>query len=359
MKFVNRYDEVVLMIDGDEKGQDSIPGIGKVVSAGKLKIATLPLKDANEVLIHPDYGPDVITRSIWNAETWTPAAIVMGEAVWAQYKEQQTVEALPYPECLSGLNDKLKGMRLGEIALFISGTGSGKSTAIKEIIFELLTKEEIKVGLISLEEGIGESAENLIEMQLQKPIEDASPEEERAGFEALFSDERLILLDHQGSVSDDSLLANIEYLCLMGCQYIILDHITIAVSEGDNGKTGNEAIDAMMSDLLKIVKKHKIWLGLISHLRKAPSGGLSFEEGKFASMDDIKGSGSIKQICFDIIAMARNTTAEDEDERNTARIRVLKARKTGKTGDCGAIKYNPNTRRLQDARVLDLEAFGL
>ena len=73
---------------------------------------------------------------------------------------------------------------------------------------------------------------------------------------------------------------------------------------------GNEAIDKVMSDLLKVVKRHNVWLGLISHLRK--SHGKSFEEGNLASIDDIKGSGSIKQISFDIIAFARNLIAEDE-----------------------------------------------
>ena len=51
-----------------------------------------------------------------------------------------------------------------------------------------------------------------------------------------------------------------------------------------------------------------------SHLRKAPGGGMSsFEEGKLASIDDIKGSGSIKQISFDIVAFARNLVADNSN----------------------------------------------
>ena len=67
--------------------------------------------------------------------------------------------------------------------------------------------------------------------------------------------------------------------------------------------------------MLKVVKRHNVWLGLISHLRKS-QGGRSFEEGTLASIDDIKGSGSIKQISFDIVAFARNLVAEDEGERD-------------------------------------------
>ena len=68
-----------------------------------------------------------------------------------------------------------------------------------------------------------------------------------------------------------------------------------------------------------------------------------------ASIDDIKGSGSIKQISFDIVAFARNLVAEDEGERNTIRFRVLKSRFTGFTGDAGAAVYDTTTTRLSNA----------
>jgi replicative DNA helicase len=103
----------------------------------------------------------------------------------------------------------------------------------------------------------------------------------------------------------------------------------------------------MMSDLLKLVKQFPIWLGVISHLRKTGAGGKSFEEGHMASLDDIKGSGSIKQVSFDIIAFARNMIAEDERTKNTIRFRVLKARYSGNTGEAGSSFFNKTTRRLE------------
>ena len=355
-EWIRRFESVILFFDKDEAGQAAVQKVAKIIGAGKVKVAKLLEKDPCEQLLK--HGPQSLLQSYWDAETWSPAGLVMGESIWDQFQQRQRTKSRPYPKCLTGLNDKLKGIRQGEITLFTSGTGSGKSTIVKEIILDLLEDkpdadgviEENKVGLISLEESVGDTAEKFIEMSLNQKLDhetnNLSELDLRQGFEKVFGDERLILLDHQGSVGDSTLTDKIEYMCLMGCKYLVLDHITIAVSEGAEGLSGNEAIDKVMSDLLKIVKKHNVWLCLISHLRKAPGGGASFEEGKLASIDDIKGSGSIKQISFDIVAFARNLVADNATERNTIKFRVLKSRFTGLTGSAGAAIYNTKTGRL-------------
>ena len=74
--------------------------------------------------------------------------------------------------------------------------------------------------------------------------------------------------------------------------------------------------------------------------------GKSFEDGVLASLDDIRGSGSIKQISYDIFAFARNLNAEASDTRNTIKLAVLKCRYTGLTGPAGKASYDYNTGRL-------------
>jgi len=351
-EWLRSFDEVVLAFDMDEPGQKAAQEAAKIIGYDKVKVCTLPEKDPCEVLIK--HSSDVLMSCIFNAKEVSPAGIVKGAAVWEQFKLKQSIVSLPYPECLNSLNEKLFGMRLGEIVLFTSGTGSGKSTVIKEIVLDILANTPDMVGMVSLEESIGDTAEKFIGMQLKKNLttDDVTEEEQFKAYEQVFSDERLVLLDHQGSVSDESLVDKMERLALMGCKYIILDHITIAVSEGSKGKTGNEAIDSLMSDLLKLCKKHNIWLGVVSHLRK---GEKPFEEGHLPSIDDIKGSGSIKQISFDIIAFARNMIAETEQMRNTIKLRVLKSRFTGKTGDCGSTMYDSKTGRLKQVGFVDFD----
>lgn len=345
--WLRRFDEVILWFDNDSAGQDAVKQAAKIIGFDKVKTVEVEDKDASD--LYKDKGCKAVTNAIWSAQKYNPSGILSGEKIWDKFIERQTTESVPYPNCLSGLNEKLKGIRLGEISLFTSGTGSGKSTVIKEIIWHLLSSTEERAGLISLEESVGDTAEKFIGMSINKRIGGDLPvtnEEMRKGFDKTFKDERLVLLDHQGSVEDSSLIDKIEYMALMGCKYLFLDHITIAVSEGNDGLTGNAAVDKVMSDLLKIVKKHNIWLGIVSHLRKA-GDGKAFEEGNMASIDDIKGSGSIKQISFDIIAFSRNLVAQKAEDRNKINFTVLKSRFTGLTGPAGFSVYNTQTGRLQ------------
>jgi twinkle protein len=345
-EWLRSFEEIVICFDEDEPGKKAQEEAIHILGMDKVKITKLPHKDANEVLQKDGFKK--IIECIFDASRYIPSGIISKEELWEALVQYNSIPAHPYPPCLNGLNDKLKGMRQGEISTFISGTGSGKSTMMREVIMHLLSTTDSKIGVVSLEESPPETARKLCGMALNvNPAEvDISLEEMRIGFDSVFGSDRIILLDHQGAIDDSSILDKLEYMALTGANYIIIDHITILVSEGVQDLQGNEAQDKMMGDLLRFVKRRPVWIGLVSHLRKAATGGKSFEEGRMPSTDDIKGSGSIKQISFDIIAFTRNTVALSELEKNTIKIRVLKCRQTGKTGDVNGAYYNYSTGRL-------------
>lgn len=362
-EWIRSFQEVAIWMDKDTAGEEALAKVLKIVGVDKARIVHSPAgaKDANDVLMQT--GWSAVMHAIWDAQQWVPAGIIQRDALWGALCEYNNIASVPYPDCVGELNLKVKGMRLGEIALFISGTGSGKTTLLREIILWLLECEQVpstdKIGVVSLEEAPAESARKLAGMQLKRnPAAEEIPIDElKVGFDAVFGSDRVMMLDHQGSIADGSIVEQLEYMALMGCKYIFVDHITILVSEGADGLTGNEAIDKVMNDLLRLAKRHNVWIGLVSHLRKAPVGGKSFEEGKLPSLDDIRGSGSIKQISFDIIAFARNLNAEDEIERNTIKMAVLKSRYTGLTGSVQGAFYEYKTGRLRRAIDIPPEDF--
>jgi len=348
--FLRSFDEVVVCFDNDKAGKKAIDIACKIIGYEKVKIAKFGIyKDANEALIKG--GNKLVNSAIWNAQLYVPSGIITKEDLWLSLAEYNQIESLQYPPNLEGLNTKLRGIRLGEMDFFISGTGSGKSTVFREIILNILNKADTlhKIGILSLEESPAETARRLAGMSLNRNTahDDVPLDELKVGFDMVFGRDRILLLDHQGSVEDNSLLETIEYMALMGAKYILLDHITLATAEGMNNLTGNEAIDSLTSSLVKLIKRHNFWLGVISHLRKSPSSGKSYEEGLMPNLDAIKGSGSIKQVAYAVVAFARDQANPDPLVRSTINFAVLKSRYTGLTGPVAPAYYNNDTGRLQ------------
>jgi twinkle protein len=341
-EWIRNFDEVILWLDNDDAGKEAMKEAARIIGYDKIKVAKSTEKDASELWIKE---PEKVLTTIYDAVDYTPAGILTKNELWHQLEKYNELESVPYPSFMDGLNDKLKGMRFGEITLWTSGTGSGKSTLLREIAVHLLDTTEDKIGIVSLEESPAETARKMAGMAINRnPAKEEIPIDDlKVGFDNIFGDNRVMVLDHQGSISDGSIMDFLEYMCLSGCKYLFVDHITILASEGAEGLTGNEAIDKIMNDLLRLVKKYEVWIGLISHLRKTDNKGKSFEEGKLPSMDDIRGSGSIKQISMDIIAFARDAGSSVEDERNTIKTKVLKCRYTGLTGPSGSLHYDFDT----------------
>ena len=347
-EWLREFEEVVLYIDNDAAGKDAVTKLAKIIGYEKIKIATGTHKDASDELTKEGFR--AVMSAIWNAKQYNPQGILSKDALWKAMEDYDKIESVPYPQCFDGLNEKLKGMRAGEITLWTSGTGSGKSTMLREIVFNLIETTEDKIGIISLEESPAETAKKMSAMALNKnPTDDIPLEELKEGFDKVFKDDRILVLDHAGAITD-GIIEQLNYMAAVGCKYLFIDHITILVSEGAEGLTGNEAIDKIMNDLLKVAKTHQVWIGLVSHLRKT-AGGKSFEEGQLPSLDDIKGSGSIKQISMDIVAFARDSANADPEIRNTIEMKVLKCRHTGLTGPAGQAKYDHPTGRIKPVNV--------
>jgi len=354
LDWVNSFNEVVFMFDADEVGKKSAEECAKIVRTGKAKIATLGRhgKDASDYLVSNKLRE--LEDAIWRAEVYSPAGIINSASTWDAFSKDMREDSILYPECFCNVNALTYGRRTGELTIFTAGTGTGKSTFIKEDIYHLLSTTDHQIGVVSLEESIKETLDGIIGIHLNKRINlpdtkfDRKGEEGRKAWEATAGTGRFTLLDHQGSLSDDSLMHKIEYLAATGCKFIYLDHITIAVSEVDGDI--NRAMDRVMSDLLKLCKKFDVWVGVVSHLRKTGIGSISYEQGAEVTEDSLKGSGSLKQIAFQIIAFSRNKYAETEEERNQVKLTVLKNRFTGRTGFAGSAKFDDKTGRLHNVK---------
>jgi twinkle protein len=131
----------------------------------------------------------------------------------------------------------------------------------------------------------------------------------------------------------------------MDCHYIFLDHISIVVSAQSNGDE-RKAIDEIMTKLRTLVAETGISLICVSHLKRPENKG--HEEGAATSLAQLRGSGSIAQLSDMVIGLERNGQADDEQTRNTTKVRVLKNRFSGTTGPACNLLYSKVTGRMTE-----------
>tara|TARA_B100000900_G_C20255985_1_gene583966 strand:- start:278 stop:679 length:402 start_codon:yes stop_codon:yes gene_type:complete len=119
--------------------------------------------------------------------------------------------------------------------------------------------------------------------------------------------------------------------------------LVVATSEGDERR----AIDTIMARLRSIVEETGVGMILVSHLRRI-DGNKGHENGIEVSLSHLRGSQSIAQLSDCVIALERNQQADNEEESNTTRIRVLKSRYTGDVGYATSLLYDRETGRLNE-----------
>lgn len=361
LEFFQGYEKVVIAYDQDVGGKKGAEAFAAALRPGQaFTMAWNPnYADPNELLTA---GCEAEFLDALNkANEFKPDGIVAASDTWDLYKAKKEQVYIPYPEEWASLRKKCYGLRMGEISMWTSGTGMGKSSLMRELQLHILKTTKERIGVIALEEGVGDTVQGLMELVLEKRISlpdvPVTPDEERKAWEKLCKNDRLFFVKHEGSLEDDSVISKMRYLIHgLGCTVVFLDHITIAVSEMADGHSGQ---DKFMNEMLKLVKSKPVHIAVVSHLRKSTAGSKSFEEGAIPTDDDLKGSGSLKQISFDIIALSRNKMAENEVERNICHIHVLKCRKTGRTGSADRLFYNDLTGRLIVRKDEPLPADGV
>lgn len=352
LEFFHKFDKVVIAYDQDEAGQQAANKFAEALPAGKAAIMRWDssLNDPNALgLAHG--GSDKFLTAIMQAKPYQPGGIVYGEEVWRRMENYVTPKYIPYPPDWKLMNKKVGGIREAEITMLVGGSGLGKTSITRHLKAHMLANTDWRIGEVELEERGEKTWRGLMETQLGRPWEQASPAERRAAYEQTYGTNRIFTLDHRAQHSKgQSLIGKFKHLHYnMGCKALFLDHITLAVNEWGETGGGNQAQDQMMGEFLELVESTGVHLFLIAHLRKTGQSGTSFEEGAVPSADDIKGSASQKQITFNILGISRNIQCEDEYERNVSQLWVLKCRETGRTGPADRLYWDDSTRSLSIA----------
>ena len=347
LEVLESYDRVVLCFDSDEPGQKAVEDVVGLFSPGKVAVANLGgYKDANEMVI--DGREDTLRSAIWEAKEYRPDGVV-NLADLKERIEAPLTMGTQYP--WAGLNDLLFGFRPQELITWTAGTGVGKTAIVSELVYHLI-KSGVKVGIVYLEEGVERAGKRIVGMELGKPLhlpstECTKPEFDQA-FGATLGTGNLVAYDHFGSLDEETLTNRIRYMVKgMGCQVVVLDHISMVVSGANLDTDERRMLDHIMTGLRSMTQETGASFHVVSHLRR-PQGSGSHEEGMAVSLSHLRGTQAIAQLSDAVIAAERDQQADDANERNTTTLRVLKNRYSGMTGVATRLVFNPDTGRLTE-----------
>ncbi len=347
------FEEIILMFDMDEPGQQAALEVAPLFSPGKCKIASLPHKDANECLMQG--VPEEIINAIWNAKPYRPDGIVTVSDVIPKIGLKPTFGfTLPWKR----LFDLTFGLKLSQIWVWTSGSGMGKTEFFKDMIAWLVKEHKTKIGVIFLEEETQDTVVDIAGKMVGKcfnsPDIKFNPKERDEAIKQLEDSGCVYMYDHFGHDDYDAIRAVIRHMVAgHGCEVIFLDHIT-AFTDG-MGNEANALAERMMKELASMTRELKFNLQVISHVRKSDSSRKPAEEGGRVKIDDLKGSGAVKQWANMVIALERNQQSEDETVSRTTTVRILKGRGVGKNvGKTVDVIYLPDTAQL----IQTDESFG-
>lgn len=348
LEYLENFEEVILMFDMDDPGRKASEECAKILPAGKAYIANLPCKDPNECLSEGK-GPEVL-QAVWNAKPYRPDGIVSGTDLYEKCVTDidDLKDSVEYPWV--ALQNKTKGARHGELYVFTSGSGMGKSTILRELEYYFGVHRGELCGIVALEESTRKTGMELMSIHLHRRLilnpECADEDERSRAFAETVGNGNFFLYDHFGSLDSSNLLSKLRYMIVsLGCKRIFLDHISIVVSGMDADEDGGErkAIDKLMTNLRSLVEETGATMFVVSHLKRPEKKG--HEEGAQVSLSQLRGSGAIAQLSDMVIGLERN---QQGDNPNVLTLRVLKNRFCGDTGVSGYLEYDPETGRLKD-----------
>lgn len=346
IEWLEGFGEVVFCFDSDEAGRKAAIECAALLTPSKAKIATLPLKDASDMLVAGRVQE--LKAAIYQAKTYRPDGIIQGDEIDFTEIIKATPKGLDIPYL--GLNYAIRGLRKRELVMLCAGSGIGKSTFAKELGVHLVREHKQKVGWIMLEESLQKTVQSIVAIDNNVPVGDLMENPmclEQQDWDKSMHElvSNCSFYDAWGSSEVDNLITRMRYLAVgCECDFIILDHVAMVVSGLDVEE--RKTLDVLLTKLRQFCEQTGVGVIAVAHLRRNNTK-VSFNNAGEVSLTDLRGSASLEQLSDVVVAIERNQMADTEEESETSLVRLLKNRPFGVTGKVGFAKYDKYTGRLK------------
>jgi archaellum biogenesis ATPase FlaH len=340
------------------KGHEAREAVANAFVGSKLSLFTVypskGYKDASDYMQNEDsklLAKDVsFNKKSFSAEKIVKASDISVDELIAPRPEGVYVDSFPL------LMEKIHGFRKRELVLLTSPSGVGKSTVTSFFANAFVEKGE-KVGMIYLEETKVETLQRVIASKLKvnylkfknNPLSLATREQIEQAKREVDEGDKLVMLDHFGSLPISQLMQKIKHMHFVeGCNYILLDHLSVVISGSDIANERKE-LDIVMTELAAFCAANDVCIIAVSHInRDSISDQLKPKKGEEdkpfwirVGKESMRGSASLEQLSF--IVLALEPEIMPNRKRGRVRLVVLKNRPWGFLGQCDTFSVDDNT----------------
>ena len=355
--WLNSFDNIIFCGDSDEVGKAAVAEAVTKLPDDKIKIMTLSMKDANEMLVAGKHKQFI--SSYFDAKPLIPDDVKTSKQADDEIEEELGRPKIPLPPFMHSLQRAMAGgIPLGYMVNLGAVTGGGKTTIINEMVYYWIFNSPVKIGILSLELTAGQYQTALLSRHIGYKINLIEDPKEAVAFvkqphiqsarkelrEDEYGAERYVLLDERSGSLEAVKKQILKLIKKYSCKLLVIDPIN-DLFEGSNLEDQTDFIK-----FLKQVIKDGISVFNVCHVTKGKTqvdkeGNVMVRQ---LTEDDFSGvTNLIKSGGCNIVAM-RNKSETDEVKKNTTEVDILKCRWTGHTGFVGSWYYDTASHTLYD-----------
>lgn len=336
--WLDSFEKIILSADNDDPGRkvaetlfDLYPGKVYLMDHGTYK-------DANDFLMNGD--AQAYKSAWWSAKKYSPAGFTASVEDWLTcLSDEEPYKYVPTP--FEDYNKVARGLVKGGITILKAPPGSGKSSLLRCLQHDQVTKRGCKVAVLMMEEVKSITGRAMASYQLGKNVmtkEDAvwagiSEEDVKEALKEVVGNEKFISFDvNPQDPIKDTLRQCKQAVAFYDVDYIYIDHLQrLAYLSGTEGATS--ALTELAVQLTEFAKRKDVGIICISHVNQDGS---------------VKYAKSVEEEAIVVIELERDRQSDDFEERNTAYLTVTKNRPFGTTGSSGALTYDVETTILSE-----------
>lgn len=321
------FKEVVLAFDTDEAGKRAAEEVVKVLP--EIKVANLPLKDANACLTggrEKGFCSSLLFRASKPRNTRTVS-------IEDLFEKAKTPAVLGMSWPWSVITELTRGIRFGE-TIYITGTAKiGKSDVLNTIVSHLVKEHGIKCFVCKPEEANVKSVKMIAGKLVGKIFHDPNvPFDTEAYDEATeLMKGKIQLVNIYQNLDWDILKGDIIAAANDGCKAVFIDPLTV-LTTGLSAADANTKLQEIAQNLSTLALDLDIVIFIFTHL-KNPKHGEPYDRGGKINVGDITGSRGMTRSCNMILGIQGNNDPElEDDSRNLRDIVLLSDREFGASG---------------------------